>query len=118
MTDIDELQKKAFENSKRWFPTLHEQDPIVILMYMACGLGGEAGEAVDDIKKLARTAFRLGYPVESVEQREIIAKLKVELGDVFAYLANIAELINASIGDEYETKAIYNETREWTGGNG
>lgn len=117
-SDISGLQRRCIENSRRWFPTLHAADPLTLLMYTGLGLAGEAGEVADGIKKVVRTALRVGYPSQDPEQQQRLAHVAEELADVAAYLFNLAEILGVDIGVEMAKKAAYNETREWSGGAG
>ena len=61
---------------------------LVEQMYLGLGLAGEAGEAVDAIKKMAR----LGVPKNDEEDRvldNMREKLFMELGDTLWYMAQI-----------------------------
>lgn len=45
MSDLPELQRRAFADSKAWFPHLHD-DPRRALAHHLAGLAGEVGELV------------------------------------------------------------------------
>lgn len=112
------LQAHAIANSRRWFPVLAQQPFVTQAMYHGLGLAGEAGEVADNIKKLVRFWMHGDAELDSPEAKELKANIAEEIGDVYAYLANIAGLLGISIREEYITKSAYNETRQWKGGNG
>lgn len=118
MTTVDELQAQVVERSQRWFPAIMGQPYLLQLSYMAHGLTGEAGEVSDNIKKLMRVAFRKSDWVMNSEALDIMQDIRTELGDVLVYLLNLCELLGADIVQEMTTKAAFNETRNWRGGNG
>ncbi|NDD55764.1 hypothetical protein EBZ39_18185, partial [bacterium] len=61
------------------YPSAGQQN-LQALTYLALGLAGESGEAVEKIKKIIRSA----QPFES--QKELIEGLHKELGDVLLHL--------------------------------
>lgn len=95
---LAELAEMAREDSLRWFPKLHENRDD-FLIHSALGLAGEAGEAVDVIKKWHRSG------VLNTES------LGAELADVFVYLLHICTAAGIDLEDEYRRKAAFNETR-------
>jgi len=67
------------------------------LWYYGLGLAGEAGEAVDFIKKIYRPGpSPYGLPVLSDAEKH---KLVLELGDTLWYLTRIASLLGVTIGE-------------------
>lgn len=77
--DLNEYQKLAKENSKVQL----ENHPISFAI-LGLGIGGEAGEVQDLMKKFFRDLFGISTP-------EWHAKMKEELGDLMWYIALIAE---------------------------
>lgn len=66
----------------------HESDGKNLLIGFALGLGGEAGEVLDDIKK--REYHGRDIPIEHAAE---------ELGDVLWYVANIANQLGYKLSD-------------------
>jgi len=67
-------------------------------VYPALGLGGEAGEVIETLKKVLRDEE--GEIDEATKEN-----LKKELGDVLWYLSNLAEKLNLSL-DEIAKKNL------------
>lgn len=61
-----------------------------LLAYLALGLGGEAGEIQNKIKKVLRG----DYPAEAIRD-----DLQAELGDVLWYLAVLADALGLSLAE-------------------
>lgn len=104
MSAAEEIQALAVtmrENIERWFPGLHHDPLLPLAVFYALGLGGEAGEVLDEIKKAYRTDGDL-------PARE---NLKAELADVFTYLLLLADEVDIDLVAAYEEKAEYNEAR-------
>lgn len=80
--DLKEYQKMTAETAV--YPHGGEKN-IKALVYVALGLAGEAGEAVDVIKKIYRHGDDRSY------DEELYTKLRAEMGDVMWYLARMAE---------------------------
>ena len=76
--DLNEYQKQATNNSKA--PLHGDERDLVIL---GLGIGGEAGEVCDEIKKLFRDSD--GKINEAWRDR-----MALELGDVLWYVSQIA----------------------------
>lgn len=83
--NLTEYQSEAIKTAKKW------DDRNSALAYQAMGLAGEAGEAVDIIKK----HFRGDKPLNE----ETTEKLKKELCDVMWYIANICETVGFQMAD-------------------
>lgn len=65
------------------------------LIYPALGLAGEAGEAVDKIKKLWRNkGITSGSQLDAEQKLAIV----LELGDVLWYIAALAGELNVPLG--------------------
>ena len=73
-------------------PQADSADNRYPLWYYALGLGGEAGESVDKIKKI----FRNDRGVVTDEARLALA---LELGDTLWYLTRIAAKIDVTLGE-------------------
>lgn len=60
--------------------------------YVALGIGGEAGEVLDKIKKVYRDN-------NGVFDHENVDKIKYELGDILWYIANMCDTLGINIED-------------------
>ena len=65
------------------------------IMYCALGMGGEAGEAQEKVKKLMRDSGGVITP-------EIRESVKKELGDVLWYLGQLAKLCGLTLSEVAE----------------
>lgn len=84
--ELNEYQIEAHKTS------LHNT-PVI---YPALGLAGEAGEVADKIKKLIRDQ---GYqPGDIIEDKDKQA-IKLELGDVMWYVAELARDLDMTLED-------------------
>lgn len=90
--DFNEYQDAATKTARNWDDTR----PIPFLAYVTMGLAGEAGEAVDKLKKI----FRNDNGVVHEEKKEDIKK---ELGDVLWYLSQIARELGIPFEDVAKT---------------
>ncbi len=107
--DVDITYDKSIENLgslKGYMHRFHDstvypgafEDSLEEKMYLGLGIGGEAGEVVDVIKKMAR----LGVPTNRREREEFIRledKLFYELGDTFWYIVQLMRVFNWDIKD-------------------
>lgn len=101
---IADMQRISMENSRRWFPTLHARGTEANLVHQTLGLGGEAGEVLNLVKKLD------AYTAEQ-QPDGIMDKLRDELADVFTYLLNVAGLVDCDLAAEWERKQAVCEAR-------
>lgn len=69
------------------YPTKQEDEKIVSAMYCALGLGGEAGETLEKVKKWHRDGDVDGKSVA------------LELGDVLYYLTRLANIFGYTLED-------------------
>lgn len=99
--DLTQLTATMRANSERWFPGLHHDGLLPLAVFYALGLGGEAGEVLDEIKKAFRTNGDL-------TERDNLA---AELADVLTYLLLLADEVGIDLVAAYEIKAAYNEAR-------
>ena len=104
MDASETLAKIAAEarcNSERWFPGVHDQDRALVplLVHYAVGLGGEAGEVLNIVKKGLR---RRALPPEGLES---------ELADCFIYLLLLADEVGVDLYRAYRDKAAVCEKR-------
>lgn len=99
---LDELTDEMRANSRRWFPELHAKaarGEFKLEWFYALGLGGEGGEAQNEIKKLMR----------GVGGDE--SKVPGELADVFTYLLLLAHEYGVDLVAAYIDKRDINEKR-------
>ena len=86
------LQGRALNNSRRWFPHLHDPEQTTEferLKHMGLGLAEEAGEVAGVIKKI--TGYKAGQANHSnIDIDAYRDRLDSELIDVLVYLINIA----------------------------
>jgi NTP pyrophosphatase (non-canonical NTP hydrolase) len=95
------LAKLAMEcnaDSRRWFPLTQTN-----LFFMTACMAGEAGEAINAIKKIERR----GTAFTPVERHEYV----MELTDALIYLLNCFALIGADPESAYKQKRAENEKR-------
>jgi NTP pyrophosphatase (non-canonical NTP hydrolase) len=97
-TDMGKMAIEAYEDSKRWFPEKSED-----LFFMTACMSGEAGEAVNALKK----AVRLGRKMTPVERHEFV----MELVDVQTYLLAAFAMVGADPHKAYYQKRAENEKR-------
>lgn len=77
----------------------------VEIAYLGLGLAGEAGEAVDVIKKI----IRMGVPVtrdDNARLAEYRVKLAFELGDTFWYIAQIMRVFGWTLPEIIDMNVI------------
>ncbi len=100
---IRSLAATAFANSERWFPGVHERGGLAVTMHLALGLGGEAGEVLDVIKKADICGL-----VESCELhadgKHGRTALGAKMADLFTYLLNLAHHLGIDLVAEFEAK--------------
>lgn len=101
---IEQARRQASEDSKRWFPEIHDQGMAYVLTHSALGLAGEAGEVVDEVKKWHR---KPGQPLDDARK----AKLGAELIDTLIYLMHIATVAGIDLETEFYKKREFNEAR-------
>lgn len=70
-------------------------------VFYALGLGGEAGEVLNDVKKLYRDGV-------TPEREDTVA---AELADVFVYLLLLADEYGVDLVAEYRAKVVVNDAR-------
>lgn len=100
--NFNEYQKKAI--SQRVYPEEYK------IIYPALGLGEEAGEVMGKIKKWLRGDDGQGKMTE-----ERIENIKLELGDVLWYIANISEDLGISLDDVARANVTKIESRRERG---
>jgi NTP pyrophosphatase (non-canonical NTP hydrolase) len=104
---LSEYQQKARGTAS--YPSVGQN-----LYYPALGLGGEAGEVLNHVKKIMRDH-------DGVITDELAAMLKKELGDVLWYVSSIASELNLSLEDIAQTnvdKLLSRKDRGVIGGSG
>jgi len=89
--DFDEYQKLAARTG--YGP---DTDKNFVLMIYAMGLGGEAGEVLEKLKKPLRDR---GGNIEPEEKEQ----LKKEMGDVLWYVSELSRFLGMSLSDVAQT---------------
>lgn len=89
-SDINKLMEQGLSDSQRWFPSVHESVTFDghehAILHFALGVGGEAGEIVNKVKKWA------GYKDQSEDFTDTWLKdnLSEEIPDAVVYLFDLA----------------------------
>jgi NTP pyrophosphatase (non-canonical NTP hydrolase) len=94
---LQQLRDEAKSDSELWFPGTSND-----LMYHSLGLGGESGEFLNVVKKLARGSLTL---------QEAVPMMRDELTDVFVYFLTSASVLDMDIMEEYRRKRAINAKR-------
>lgn len=95
----------TFNEYQKWTKTTAQYPRDQALAYCALGLAGEAGEAIEQIKKMIRN----DGGVLSESRRE---KLLYELGDVLYYLARLADEADLKLLDIAQENYVKLEDRK------
>ena len=90
MSDLREMQARAYADSAFWFPPVHGD-----IAFLSLGLGGEVGEVQNAVKKYVRGSMSL---------TDMVELLKGELPDVLIYLLDLAEACKIDLPAALETK--------------
>lgn len=90
----EELTFNTYQELAKLTAVYPGKDNVGGAMYLALGLGGEAGEVQEKIKKY----FRDGIP-EGTDQDEWIDNLVKEIGDVLWYAAMLCEQFGVKFSD-------------------
>lgn len=108
MMDIENAEAMLLEvagtmrqNSERWFPNWYDGSlPMPTWAGFALGLGGEAGEAQNIVKKMVRDGT-------TEKHHQMLGE---ELADVFTYLLLLADDLGFSLIEEWQSKVrVMNE---------
>jgi len=99
---LGELAQQCHADSKRWFPETADN-----LFFMTAANAGEAGEAINALKK----AERLGRKMTAVEKHDYV----MELTDNLTYLLACFAMVGVDPERAYVQKRAENEKR--FGGN-
>jgi len=95
---LKQLARQCDEDSKRWFPRTADN-----LFYMVACMAGEAGETINEVKKIER-----GSTSYTNDQRTRILN---ELTDTMVYLLNVFAILNADPLWWYQQVRLKNEAR-------
>ena len=90
MTDLLEEYHKFVDKTYKY--SFNEYD----LLYLSNGMGGEVGEAQNEIKKLYRLLKNTTLENAKEQKRD---EIKKELGDVLWYLTAICNKMDISLAD-------------------
>lgn len=92
------MAQEANADSHRWFP-----DTADDVFFITAAMAGEAGEAINEIKK----AYREGRAMDPVEKHKYV----MELTDTLTYLLDAFALVGADPERAYYQKRAENERR-------
>jgi NTP pyrophosphatase (non-canonical NTP hydrolase) len=95
--EIQDYIKEMQEDSARWFDNGGRN-----LVILTLGLGGEAGEVLDIVKKVVRGSTTLD---------EVMEHLQTEIIDVFHYWCLLVGLLDIDIEAVYKRKRELNVRR-------
>ena len=104
------LGERMYADSAAWFPTVHQRGTEAVTTHYALGLGAEAGEVLDVIKK----ADVCGYSdtckmhAPGKHSREALAS---EMADTLTYLLALAHHEGIDLRAAYEAKRAVNVER-------
>jgi NTP pyrophosphatase (non-canonical NTP hydrolase) len=93
--DIQELADRCHANSRKWFPSNHENMSGAVI-HCTLGLAGEAGEVANKVKKL------YGYRDQQAVPSDLLDKIVEELVDALVYNLVLLDLMRANIPEEVE----------------
>ena len=102
-SDLAALAARAFANSERWFPGVHDRGDEAITTHLALGLGGECGEVLDVLKK-ADVCGLTDLCDMHADGKHSRAALGAEMADLFTYLLNLAHHHGIDLESEFEKK--------------
>lgn len=91
------IQKIEAADSSHYFPDVSNE-----LVYLACALAGEVGEACNNIKKNYRG---------SIPRAFLTDLLRSELADVLIYLVMLAEAAGVDLTEAWQDKKEFNDAR-------
>jgi NTP pyrophosphatase (non-canonical NTP hydrolase) len=100
-TLLGNIIRECGEDSEAWFPGIMHD-----LMYIAGCISGEAGELVNEVKKVRRGTYTLD------EQR---TKIEEESIDVFIFLATLWAELGTNVTEIYNAKRARNAERFGSG---
>lgn len=122
--DLQTLAQIQLEDSKKWFPYLHDGDQAnALIPFMTMGLAGEIGEFANIIKKLMRLEAKRKYIEEhypqEVDTLADIAEEMFKLGeqaeaehtDILCYWLNIGALMAHNLEAAWRANRRSNEAR-------
>ena len=83
---LQALGKESLTRSRAWFPDAY-RTPEDALLHVGMGIAGEAGEVIDEIKKMHARGTLLTDPAR-------IENLKGEMCDLLIYLVSLGRMID------------------------
>ena len=95
--ELYHMAQQAASDSRVWFP-----DTAHSAFFMAACIAGEAGELLNEMKKVERGSHELD---------DVVHRIKGEMADVFTYLLSLAGLLEVDLQAEYEKKRELNKSR-------
>lgn len=101
---LDSLGALMFESSAAWFPEVHQRGPEAVRMHLALGIGGEAGEVLDVIKKVDICGALVPTCEKHADGKHSREALADELADCLTYLLNLAHLERIDLLGAYMAK--------------
>ena len=94
---IAELQERAIQDSRWWFPGVHETQQSAVV-HFALGLAGEVGELVNLIKK----ANRSPKWTEAIDMTDVAH----EAADCAIYLMDLCAEMGIDLAEAIEAKRL------------
>lgn len=98
MSDLRDIQSVAVGDSRSWFGEDYNRFD---LSYFLIAMGGEAGEALNKLKKLIRDGYT----------EQLIEEIKFEIVDTFIYAMLAADHLNMNLEEWYQRKRDSNKIR-------
>lgn len=84
------IAAQSLANSERWFPMVHGRGHLATTLHLGLGIGGEAGEVVDVVKKIDVCAGLLDECEMHKPGKHSRRALEDEMADLFTYLLALA----------------------------
>lgn len=108
--NLTELAQQMHRDSSIWFPVIHNRGHDATVRHYVYGVGGEAGEVLDVMKKADICGFveTCSMHADGKHSTETLAS---EMADVLTYLLALAHVMNIDIEAAYEAKRLVNIER-------
>lgn len=104
------LGARMIADSEAWFPMVHGRGRKATVLHYALGLGGEAGEVLDVVKKADICGWSHHCELHADGKHDLDA-LGSELADALTYLLALASRLGVDLDAAYAAKRSVNVER-------